>query len=321
MKYGVETLWFKRVAVLKLIELETESAGEDMEKLHKKIRSQLEKQNVELKLFVGQDDNAIEADNVAHFMLRIAYCRSDEHRRWLVTQETRLFRHVLLAHTEKNQFQMSKLLKEKSLDYEEVSEDEWEDLKFKIAFDLINTLDKTKYEDRLKKFAAERDPDAKEGYRVEIEKMKIENDKLRKQYFKFSILHGLALVGKRKWFVNKGYIYLHQSQLFTIIAEEFRRELTEVLQFTFRHLPVIAKDQRLNELMKYVSRREILDFDYDEKQNVTGKINLSNIDFFAKSVHYPPWMKVLHEKLTDDSHLKHYGRLQYGLFLKGTGLQ
>lgn len=31
-------------------------------------------------------------------------------------------------------------------------------------------------------------------------------------------------------------------------------------------------------------------------------------------------MQILHKTLTNQGHLKHYGRLQYGLFLKGIGL-
>jgi DNA primase large subunit len=34
--------------------------------------------------------------------------------------------------------------------------------------------------------------------------------------------------------------------------------------------------------------------------------------------HYPMCMRNLHDSLRRDRHLKHYGRLQYGLFLKVT---
>ena len=39
------------------------------------------------------------------------------------------------------------------------------------------------------------------------------------------------------------------------------------------------------------------------------------IDGIAKA-HYPMCMRHLHESLRRDKHLKHHGRLQYGLFLK-----
>jgi DNA primase large subunit len=35
---------------------------------------------------------------------------------------------------------------------------------------------------------------------------------------------------------------------------------------------------------------------------------------------FPLCMQILHKNLSNSSHLKHFGRLQYGLFLKGIGL-
>lgn len=33
-------------------------------------------------------------DHISHFVLRLAFCRSEEQRRWLLQQETELFRWV-----------------------------------------------------------------------------------------------------------------------------------------------------------------------------------------------------------------------------------
>jgi DNA primase large subunit len=50
--------------------------------------------------------------------------------------------------------------------------------------------------------------------------------------------------------------------------------------------------------------------------NDTGEeIKAEMVDEIARK-HYPICMRSLHENLTRDKHLKHFGRLQYGLFLK-----
>jgi DNA primase large subunit len=253
-------------------------------------------------------------------MLRLAYCRTDDYKRWLITQETRLFRHILYVHTEKNQHALKKLLIEKNIDYDDVTASEWSSLKYKIAFDRINSNDEQHIKQLNVSLKTAGIEDERDDIKNNIKRIHSQHEDLRKEYFKFDLLAGLAIVGSRRCFVHQGSIYLHSSQLFTIISEEFKKELREVLQFSYRHLPLIVKDQRLAELLKYVSRKELLEFEYDEKTSVKGTVNLANIDFFAKSAHYPPCMKVLHEKLTEDSHLKHYGRLQYGLYVKGIGL-
>lgn len=47
-------------------------------------------------------------------------------------------------------------------------------------------------------------------------------------------------------------------------------------------------------------------------------VNAASID--SLSQHFPLCMRQLHMSLRKNSHLKHYGRLQYTLFLKGIGL-
>lgn len=51
---------------------------------------------------------------------------------------------------------------------------------------------------------------------------------------------------------------------------------------------------------------------------VGAEITARNIDTLSQ--HFPACMSHLHRSLRRDSHLKHYGRLQYTLFLKGLGL-
>ena len=57
--------------------------------------------------------------------------------------------------------------------------------------------------------------------------------------------------------------------------------------------------------------------EYNAQTNVDA-ITHSDVDTLVS--HFPPCMRSLHSYLRQESHLKHQGRLQYGLFLKGIGL-
>ena len=41
----------------------------------------------------GDYDTGAREDNVSHFILRLAYCQTEDQRRWFLTQESQLFRH------------------------------------------------------------------------------------------------------------------------------------------------------------------------------------------------------------------------------------
>ena len=77
----------------------------------------------------------------------------------------------------------------------------------------------------------------------------------------------------------------------------------------------------MKDLLKNISKKDLIDFEYQggAKKDGETRISLANIDFLAKQS-YPPCMLSLHGALRGNHHLKHFGRLQYGLFLKGIGL-
>ncbi|EPY73223.1 hypothetical protein CB1_025522025 [Camelus ferus] len=118
---------------------------------------------------------------------------------------------------------------------------------------------------------------------------------------------------------------------------------------TARSLPAVQSDERLQPLLNHLSdseallahggratEREIYAYDsplasdcsvpshsytgqdYSTQGNA-GKISLDQIDSLSTKS-FPPCMRQLHKALRENHHLRHGGRMQYGLFLKGIGL-
>lgn len=86
---------------------------------------------------------------------------------------------------------------------------------------------------------------------------------------------------------------------------------------TARALPHLEEDERLLPKLANLSQQYVGQ-DYSLKKTA-GKVTLDQIDGLSRTS-YPLCMRQLHTALKENHHLKHGGRLQYGLFLKGIGL-
>lgn len=89
---------------------------------------------------------------------------------------------------------------------------------------------------------------------------------------------------------------------------------------TARALPRLDEDDRLSPILKHLSQNFTAPgATYDEAETLPGaQISAASID--GLSQRFPLCMRNLHMNLRKNNHLKHYGRLQYTLFLKGLGL-
>lgn len=146
------------------------------------------------------------------------------------------------------------------------------------------------------------------------------------------------LVEKRKVFLKKGIAYVPSQHLPPIIFEEFQIRLERALdvclflilekkrshvdftssQWTAQSLPELDEDTRLIPILDNLSQGLIAGIS-GEWSGATGasgeEITAEMVDELARR-HFPACMRNLHESLRRDKHLKHFGRLQYGLFLK-----
>lgn len=81
------------------------------------------------------------------------------------------------------------------------------------------------------------------------------------------------------------------------------------------------EDERLTPILDHLSKNFITpDASYLSESSTSVGANISARNIDALSQHFPACMSHLHRSLRRDAHLKHYGRLQYTLFLKGIGL-
>ncbi|XP_053314830.1 DNA primase large subunit [Spea bombifrons] len=220
-------------------------------------------------------------DHISHFILRLAYCQSEDLRRWFIQQEMDLFKFRFSLLTKEK---IQEFLKFNDLEYVAISEDE----KNMHKEDLLNS-----------------------SYGLSLTKLE-ENE-----FYKVPFQAALDLVRPRKVFLSQGFAYIPHKDIVIIILNDFRAKLSKALALSARSLPVVQSDERLQPLLNHLSHSYIGQ-DFSSQRN-TGKISLEQIDALA-SKSFPLCMRQLHKSLRDNHHLRHGGRMQYGLFLKGIGL-
>uniref|UniRef100_A0A8C4WXV5 DNA primase large subunit n=1 Tax=Eptatretus burgeri TaxID=7764 RepID=A0A8C4WXV5_EPTBU len=253
------------------------------EKYQKKMEDELKKANLPYRDLMHVSDNDLELrrkDHISHFILRLAYCQSENLRRWFLQQEADLFRYRF---SQQLSGSVRKFLDLNDLHYTSILPNE----KVELKTQLINST-----------FGMKELFDTQDFYKVPF-------------------TDALDLVRGRKIFLRHGLAYIPHNDLVSIVLNDFRTSLSRALAVTARGLPVIQEDERLQPLLKHLSYAYIGQ-DYSVQKNV-GNISLDQLDSLATRS-FPLCMRSLHYALRDQHHLRHGGRLQYGLFLKGLGL-
>ncbi|CAI9093184.1 OLC1v1028621C1 [Oldenlandia corymbosa var. corymbosa] len=225
-------------------------------------------------------------DIISHFVLRLVYCRTEELRRWFLSTETSLFRYRFRLQTIESQ---RTLMSEFNLPYKTVSNSEFENVKEKIN-QVARSIGQS--------------PSSADSifYKVPFEEVP-------------------DLVASRRVYILKGQAYVAMSQLVSLVVTQFRTLLSKALVLTNRKWTSMIREQekdRLTPLVESLSS-SYLGPDYSQPSDF-AEISLKDIDQVAQSS-FPLCMRHLFEKLREDHHLKHGGRMQLGLFLKGVGLK
>ncbi|CAN1184238.1 Probable DNA primase large subunit [Linum perenne] len=225
-------------------------------------------------------------DIISHFVLRLVYCRTEDLRKWFLSMETTLFRHRFRLQRAEAQ---RALLSEFGLPYKAVTAEEFEAIKDDL--------------DQLARSTNQTLPTADAiFYKVPFEQVP-------------------ELVAGRRVFLSKGYAYVAMNQVVSLVATQFRSLISKALTLTNRKWISSIREQERDRLTPIVEAlsTSYLGPDYSQASEL-GDISLKDIDIMAKSS-FPLCMSHLFDKLREDHHLKHWGRIQLGRFLKGVGLK
>ncbi|XP_038057684.1 DNA primase large subunit-like [Patiria miniata] len=222
-------------------------------------------------------------DHISHFILRLAYCKSEDLRRWFIAQEMDLFRYRFLMETDKRE--VARFLQENDLHFTPIPDEEKQQIaKYLCASSYSMSMAMIEHTD----------------------------------FYKVPFTEALDLVRGRKVYLHRGWAYVPHNDLVSIILSAFRSHLSQALAVTARSIPHLEEDDRLLPMLNNLSK-QYLGQNYSSGKSNTGKIELKDMDTHARKS-FPLCMRQLHSALRENHHLRHHGRMQYGLFLKGIGL-
>ncbi|KAI9877402.1 MAG: hypothetical protein M1830_004023 [Pleopsidium flavum] len=222
-------------------------------------------------------------DHYSHFILRLAFSSTEDLRRRFARVETSLFK---LRFQNDDASERQTFVGSLQFDWDTVSEDE----KRELGADLLA---------------------ATPGIR------KIEEE----SWFKVDFERVPELVETRRVLLRRGRAYVPIREQLSMIMAEFTARLDKGLELTSRALPRLDEDDRLTPILNHLSKNFATpdsSFSDSDAALPGAPINAASIDHLSQ--HFPLCMKNLHTTLRKNSHLKHFGRLQYTLFLKGIGL-
>ena len=239
---------------------------------------------------INWDNNEnINNDVASHFLLAIIMCKNESDMKWFIRQETKLFKARL---DNQKKYSMYKILSKLGIELSEYITKNNDSLDInKIRFRIINNPKKN------------------------------ENEKI---YFcKFE--DALNLVSTHEYYLNKGNIYIPESDLQNLFKLVFEQKMEKTLNKIRTKTESIKKDRRIREIFLLFEKekenimREEAEKMEKEMPNDEKLRTMNDVDIVSERC-FPLCMSLIERHINQYSHLMHFGRLQYTLFLKGAGL-
>uniref|UniRef100_A0A8C1BT31 DNA primase large subunit n=1 Tax=Cyprinus carpio carpio TaxID=630221 RepID=A0A8C1BT31_CYPCA len=208
-----ETFAVERLKLLKSVENIGVSYVKNSEQYVKKLDAEFSSLNFPLRTELG--DRRVQGgtseyekrrkDHISHFILRLAYCQTEDLRRWFIQQEMDLFRYRFGELTSKHK---TDFLHKNNLKYETVSAEEKKSLKDKLITSSYGLS----------------------GITVE------EYD-----FYKVPFQDALDLVRTRKVYLLAGNAYIPHHEIVTIVLNDFRTRLSKALALSGKSFPLCMR--------------------------------------------------------------------------------
>ena len=128
------------------------------------------------------------------------------------------------------------------------------------------------------------------------------------------------LVRQRRVYLRRGFAYVPQSDLVSIVANQVRMHLSKQLASMARAWPALREEEseRLASFLEGLATQYVGD-DFSQPRNGGVKVSIQDLPMLSRRS-FPLCMANMHAKLSETHHLKNDARNQFGLFLKGIGL-
>jgi len=283
-----EQLSFNRLAVLQEIDaayskhLKPDELGNRMNEIVQKIPLQ-----------TAEDGRN---DCVSHFALRLAFLKQPAEQHWFIRQECSLLRFRLEYLLKRGKLETSKILHGSGLEYPRLNEATFQ----KHQNDL----------DDLLPYQVRKDPN-----RPALSMF---------DFFLVPFERALDLVARRKCLLVQGNAFVYKTEIVSVIVAQFQETLEASLLSASALVPPtthVAEDDRVGTVLAQLTQQR---FSAAASTAEIGswkaaQIDIRNIDQMAQK-QFPLCMQHLHFQLRKTHKLKHMGRMQYGLFLKGIGV-
>uniref|UniRef100_A0A182Q9B7 DNA primase large subunit n=1 Tax=Anopheles farauti TaxID=69004 RepID=A0A182Q9B7_9DIPT len=219
-------------------------------------------------------------DYLSHFILRFAYCRSEELRRWFVAREMELFKLKFGGLTMRD---VKDFLEVYELDYKPLSDEEKAEISEQLCASTANQT-----------------------------RLKVETN----DFYAVHFTEVLNLVRDRKCFLKGGTAYISPEHFAHVIGKKHQQLIEDGLKGHLRLLPTLEIDERFSMLLKSI-HTSYTGKNYAVAK--TGNVPVESLDQLSKKS-FALCMRNVHDTLRATHHLKHVGRMQYTLFLKAIGV-